>query len=508
MFDSMPRTASAQNIGIGHYGFVLARQWYVVAVATLLGVLVASGYLLAAPATSTATTDVQLDVIATNAFSSSRPPQSLLDPATESEIVHSAEVAARAARSLNDAQTPEALRAGLETTTSSNGQVVHLSYTAPTKAQAEAGADALAASYLAYRGQRAETEITGMLTRIGKDLAVLQKQLGEARAAIDAAEAANRDTVLARTSRDVVTKGIDRLVSERTDLTQVDTAGGVILNRAATNPVTASPNPTLTLAGGLLAGLVLGMIVAFPVNKLDRRFRNGREVERALGVPPLASLAARTSEFPETNTEALHTLAAVRERVLARLEPPASLAVVDDSSARDEFGLPCTLALAFAEAGIPVRVVLFDVDDHARELLGNRLGLITTPRTNAATGFRSALHPGLEFHLLPPGPETAGGVASNLPELVNSTPEAGLTLLAVRSTAPDATLVAALRLSDGLVVALATHSSTSTRLFALLREATAVGTPFLGTLVTPKHRRMRRLQQAALAGPVPVADAS
>lgn len=508
MFDSMPRTASAQSVGIDQYGFVLKRQWYVVVLATLVGALVAWGYLLAVPAASTATTDVQLDVIATNAFSSSRPPQSLLDTATESEIVHSAAVAARAARALGDAQTPDALRAGLETTTSSDGQVVHLSYTAPTTEQARAGADALAASYLAYRSARADAEIAGMLTRIQQELGGLQKQLGEARTAIDAAEAAHRDSVLARTSRDVVTKGIDRLVSERTDLAQIDTAGGVILNRAVTNPVSVTPNPLITMAGGVLAGLVFGMIIAFPINRLDRRFRNAREVERALGLSPLAVLTARTPEFPETNTEALHALAAVRERVLARLEPPASLAVIDDSSGPDEFGLPATLALAFAESGIPVRVVLFDVASRAREVLGNRLGLMTATRAKGPERFQSALHPGLEFCLLPPAGTTPSGVAPDLAETVDSAPENGMTLLVARSTAPETSLVAALRLADGVVLALASRSSTSKRAFAILREAAAIGTPLLGTLITPRHRRMRRHRDHALAGAVPAAEAS
>jgi hypothetical protein len=152
--------------------------------------------------------------------------------------------------------------------------------------------------------------------------------------------------------------------------------------------------------------------------------------------------------------------------------------------------------------------VLFDVDDHAREVLGNRLGLLATPRSKAAAAFRSALHPGLEFCLLAPGSDATGGVVPNLQQLVDTAPDTGITLFAVRSSAPEAAVVAALRLADGLVAAIATHSSTSTRLFGLLREATAVGTPFIGTLVTPRHRRMPRVQDVALTGTVPLTEAS
>ena len=508
MFDSMPRTASAPSVGIDQYGFVLKRQWLLVVLATLLGALVGWGYLLAVPASTTATTDVQLSVIATKAFSSSRPPQSLLDPPTEAEIVHSAAVASRAARALGDAQTADALRAGLETTTSSNGQIVHLSYTAPTAQQARAGADALASSYLAYRGARADAEITSMMTKIDQELAGLQKQLGEARAAIEAADAANRDSVLARTSRDVVTKGIDRLVSDRTDLAQIDTAGGTILNAAAANAVTVHPAPLITIAGGVLAGLVLGMILAFPLNRLDRRLRNAREVERALGAPPLAVLPARTPEFPETRPDALLALSVVRERVLARLEPPASLAVIDDASAPDEFGLPASLALAFAEADVPVRVVLFDVTPHDREVLGSRLSLVRAHRGKGPELFHSALHPNLEFCLLPPADESPAGVAPDLTATVDTAPDRSMTVLVVRATAAEASIIAALRLADGAVIALAARSSTSRRLFGLLANAAAVGTPFLGALVTPRHHRANRRPDHALARPIPAAEAS
>src|SRR5690606_29367974 len=87
----------AVSLDIGHYLWVLRRQWVVVALCMVLGAVAAFAYVTMSPKVAIARTTVQLNVIMTEPFSSQRPASGLLDASTEANIARSHVVAERAA---------------------------------------------------------------------------------------------------------------------------------------------------------------------------------------------------------------------------------------------------------------------------------------------------------------------------------------------------------------------------------------------------------------------------
>jgi Mrp family chromosome partitioning ATPase len=71
-------------------------------------------------------------------------------------------------------------------------------------------------------------------------------------------------------------------------------SGGSILTNAIPPSSASSPKPLLIFPSGLLAGLLIGLILAFIVDRRDRRIRSPRDLEK-INVPVLMSLPQKRS---------------------------------------------------------------------------------------------------------------------------------------------------------------------------------------------------------------------
>lgn len=428
----MSHVESTTTLDIDQYLRVLGRQWRVIVATVLLGAAIAAGFLLVSTDRVTAMTQVNLSVITTDPFSPQRAASGLLDDATEAAIASSYVVADRAARSLDDGTPAADLHDAVEVTISEDGTIARVYATAATRARAVAHADAVAEAYLEYRNHEADrrrdaivADLTNRIDALNTDLADVNESLATAKSVSGEAQASSdREQILAELSG---------LLSGRTSLQSVDTAGGSVLTKAAQSPVEIAPSRAIAVATGLGGGLALGIVLAFARNPFDLRLRSAAEIARATGARVLAHLETPLPRSPLSRGDAAR-LRIVRERILGGLPVDRRILVIDDAD--PDGGTAAELVAAIAETGVPAR--LADIDDqHA------------------------------------PVPDDA------------------VVIVSYTMAAGEATMLAALRTVDAclLVARAGATSRTTTRIVG--DELQRAGVAFLGTIVLPRARAIR-----------------
>ncbi|WP_436699554.1 Wzz/FepE/Etk N-terminal domain-containing protein [Nocardioides sp. BYT-33-1] len=264
------------TVEIGRLVLVLRRRWPVVALVTAALVALASLWLVVSPSSATATTQVNVNVIATDPFAAQRTSSDLLDAATERQIVLSSEVVDRAAAELGDGTSGRSVRAGLDAQMVAGSTVLRISWTGADPRRAQAVADAVAAEYLAYRGEQATARQQDALEPL-----------------IARRDALNAQLQQTDSGRGAILSELNLVLSQITKVSGVATSGGTVLVRAAdTTPATGTTASTLLLGAGVL-GLILGAVVVVLGDMVRRRVYDAADVVDGNGGPLLARLQAR-----------------------------------------------------------------------------------------------------------------------------------------------------------------------------------------------------------------------
>src|SRR3954451_1136215 len=150
--------------------------------------------------------------------------------------------------------------------------------------------------------------------------------------------------------------------------------GNTRVTRNATGAAKVDPKPRRNGLIGILAGLVLGVSLAFLAEALDKRVRTSDEIETALGLPLLARLPAPSRERRREEELVMMEDPASPEaevfRVLrtniAFLNPDGKVRTIMITSAVAGEGKSTTVAnLAVAMARAGARVALVDLDLHS-----------------------------------------------------------------------------------------------------------------------------------------------
>jgi len=274
------------------YAGVLRRRWWLVVMVAALGLLGAIGYYKVAHKVYSATAAVYVTATSTtaNQVANGRTTGAVnLD--TEAQVVQSATVAKAAAKLLHSPQTLQQLSSRVTVAVPANSQVLSISCTARSADTAARCAQSFAQAYLAYSSSRTVASLNGQISALQSKISALQS--AAAKLAIEVASLPSNSPQRAAANEQVNSdqsqlKSLNGQVAILTAQRANPSAGSIISN--ATPPASAiSPKALLVIPSGLLAGLVIGLILAYIVDRRDHRIRGPQDLTK-LSVPVLMSL--------------------------------------------------------------------------------------------------------------------------------------------------------------------------------------------------------------------------
>jgi capsular exopolysaccharide synthesis family protein len=252
------------------------REWtwlVVLTIAITTGISLA--YVLFAPKTYEATANLLVTSVATDdaairslplIFESSDPTR---DVETGAQFVSNTDVAARVKQELSLSESPQDLLDKISVQPVAQSNIVAVTAKGDTPEEARQLANAFATEAVADRTEQVHNAIDAQLPQIQ---AQLQANTNPAVAATLGAELAQFQTL--RNAQDPSFR-----VETLADLPQE----------------AASPRPVLSIAAGLLGGVILGIAAAFVAQALDRRVRRESQLRRQFRLPILARIPRESS---------------------------------------------------------------------------------------------------------------------------------------------------------------------------------------------------------------------
>ena len=282
----MVQTSEPQDKQLADYTGTLRRRWWLIVAVAIIGTLAAVGYFKAAPKVYTATASVYVTV------KSSTTATVNLD--TEAQVVQSATVAQAAGKLMHSTDSVQRLLSRVSVTVPANSQVLSINCQASSPDDAASCAQAFAQAYLNYTSNSTTASLKSQITTLQSNISTLESDSAKLKVAI-----ANLPTNAPQRASDNEELTADHsqlasLTGQIATLTAglADPSGGSIISNA-TPPLSAtSPKALLVIPSGLLGGLLIGLVLAYLVDRRDRRIREPRDVTR-LNVPVLMSLPLR-----------------------------------------------------------------------------------------------------------------------------------------------------------------------------------------------------------------------
>src|SRR5689334_2120847 len=280
---------------------MLRRRWWVWIGVTILCVLGALAYLKLTPKTYSASASVYVTPTAAgqgnNQLANSRTSGAAVNLDTEAVVVKSGQVAQIAAKALNSPLSPGALAAQVTVAVPPNSEVLQISCSAGSPLAAADCAQAFAKAYLQNRDTQAAQSISAQLKALQSKIAGLQKTAAGLSAQIASLPSSAPSRASAQTELNADNSELTQLSNKVAALTAASSAdsGGSIITNAVPPANPATPKKKIVLPSGLVIGLVIGLALAFLMDRRDKHIRGAHDVERVLGLPVMLTVPASSS---------------------------------------------------------------------------------------------------------------------------------------------------------------------------------------------------------------------
>ncbi|KRF13761.1 hypothetical protein ASG90_13045 [Nocardioides sp. Soil797] len=309
--------------------------------------------------------------------------QSTVALETEAELVNSPSVLDMVNRDLGTDLAPPDHR--IVATVATNTQILDITFTAPTSAEAREGARSAATSFLQYRADQSDAVQTRQLGRLDTQLETAKEQLRQA-----SQKNQNNPTSGNATQVQLYAGRVAALQESIGSIEATDTDPGTLI-APASRPVKSKTPRTLITLGALLVGLGLGVMLALWRQRRDRHLHThlGEEV---LGLPVLGHFSSHPApHHPHSDappSQLSEEFRYLRTALIPALHPtPTTLVVASLDAAGSSGSMTAELARYMSMAGFTV--TLLDAD-------------LTRPATPVHECFDVPPTPGLAEVLLEP----------------------------------------------------------------------------------------------------------
>jgi succinoglycan biosynthesis transport protein ExoP len=212
-----------------------------------------------------------------------------VSPDTEAQVATSPQVAIKAKALAKTSLQPTEMIKNLTVSLPADSIVLDFKYSAPTPAEAQAGANAFAQGYLDFKSEQVQDGIDSQIASLKTTLAQYSVDYNRA---IEERNAHPEDSA-AWLQADTAAQAIADLMSAtNTSIVQLDSVepqpGSII--GAATTAKSASTSPVVIVLAAAFLGLIIGSVTAFVAEGMSGSLRSAEDIERELNSPVLGVL--------------------------------------------------------------------------------------------------------------------------------------------------------------------------------------------------------------------------
>jgi len=499
---------------LADYTGVLRRRWWLVGIGFLAGLALAAAYILIAPRTYQATAKV-LVTSTPGVMDSSAEGARLISGInldTEAQLVKSQPVAATVqltAGTAADELSVEGLIKRVSVTVPPSTTVLNITVTGTTPEQAQQLSSAFADAYLANRKKQAQDALDLQTEELQKQRDFLKIDIASLTSRLAAATTPQARAELSASLNDTASE-LRAISGEYAALKSRTISPGIVVAQPVLPAQPVSPNPTLALLSGALLGVVLGLFLAFMVDRRDPRIHDVRELRRRLRVPVLVQVPLVKGSAPEVipaHTAAGQSFVQLRTVLLNALPDGAGVVVISGTTeGTGADAVAANLAATVARADHDTVLLVADARSTAPALLGVPQGpglaevlrkgvsVSAVSRESRAISGLKVIAPGV--HLEDDVEDLEGaGIADVLAGLAK---EAQVVIVLAPPTSRSADAQSLARLSDGALLVVEIDRSSSVDVKAAMHQLQLVGTPMPGSVVLPHLS----------AGPAPIEPAA
>lgn len=330
-----------------------AYRWRLIAAAAGAGLIGAVGYLLLVPPTVSAAAVVAVRPVVTDAFTYPGAADRSVNMNVESGIATSTEVVRKLAEANGD--DPVRVREALTVEVPTGGQILRFIYRARTAEETVATVNLAARTYLEVRQARYEEQRSAMLKSYDDSIAkVTARQAAVQRRARSTDGGAN--AALAELT--AINGQLVELNSARTEIAAIDVTPGWVTQTAEPALADADASPLLHLLAATLGGVLLGLVLTYLAESVDRRVRSAADAQEATLLPLLGTVRRRGLRVGAhaVDADVRYVAMAIAERFRAMVQVPNPVVVISAREQEDTTQMTASLAVALAADGRSVYV--------------------------------------------------------------------------------------------------------------------------------------------------------